>query len=397
MKQHKIHSFLNKLLQKSVFPHLKKYLDWQAGKDRLDYKQGAYSFAPVCINLDLTTACNFNCPYCIDKQVLNTGKMLDFDYLKGLVGHWAENGLKSVIIIGGGEPTIYPFFEKVVEFLKSKNLQVAIVTNGTRMDKIEKIAHLFEPKDWIRLSIDAGTDKTFQEFHCPRIAITLEGILNKVSEVKKKNPGLQIGFSFLILTNNRCGGITLGNNVSEIALAAQKAKEYGFSYFSLKPFIDFDRGRKTNMADNYREQIKQEIKKAKVLEDENFRIFESKNLLDLLAAKDLEKQEKPYRYCHYQFFRLAVMPDGIFMCPLWRGVTLPEAKLIDTNQEVNEAYLRKLQENRARLIREFNAQEICADCFCFSHEANLALDDLVKNPEKLKELKPIEDFNDYFL
>ncbi len=128
MEKSLIHNFSKKLLQKSVFPHLKAYL-CKKGDD----------LAPISINLDLTTACNFQCPHCIDGEIINQGKMLDLRYVRRLIKDWSKKGLKSVILIGGGEPTLYPYFEEVVKFLKILRLQVGIVSNGTNLKKIENI------------------------------------------------------------------------------------------------------------------------------------------------------------------------------------------------------------------------------------------------------------------
>ena len=115
MDEYPIHKFSKKLLQKSVFPQLEEYLYWRTGKKDLE----STKFAPISINLDLTTACNFQCDHCIDGEIINTGKMLDFQYIKTLLKDWSKKGLKSVILIGGGEPVLYPYFEEVIKFLKS--------------------------------------------------------------------------------------------------------------------------------------------------------------------------------------------------------------------------------------------------------------------------------------
>lgn len=377
MDKYQIHKFSKKLLQKSVFPHLEKYLKCDLGNCNL---------APISINLDLTTACNYQCPHCIDKDIINTGKILDFKYVKTLVGKWAENGLKSVILIGGGEPTIYPYFEGAVKFLKSLNLQVGIVTNGTQNRKIEDICDLLNEKDWIRLSIDVADNETFQKFHCPKISIDLKEILGSTKKIHEKNPKLQIGYSFLIVGDDKyVGDIQLPNNIKEISQAAKLAKENGFTYFSAKPFINPEGTRATEMIAKNLEEIKEQIKKARELEDENFKIIESVNLL-CFYDEDLKKamQNQP-KICHVQFFRLVVTPAGIFQCSLWRG--FDNAKIIDTNQEVTDSYYQKLCQNRMKMINNFNAKEICKDVACLYAPLNYWIEGL----------KPVDDFGDYFL
>jgi MoaA/NifB/PqqE/SkfB family radical SAM enzyme len=382
MDKYQIHKFSQKLLQKSVFPCLEKYL-------KGDFND--YNLAPISINLDLTTACNYQCPHCIDKDIINTGEMLDFKYVKELVKKWAENGLKSVILIGGGEPTIYPFFEEAVKFLKDLNLQVGIVTNGTQNKKIENICNLLNEKDWVRLSIDVADNETFQKFHCPRISTNLEDILTSAKKIHEKNSKLQIGYSFLIVgTDKHVGDVRLPNNIKQISQAAKLAKENGFTYFSAKPFIDPGGTRATEMIVKDLEEIKKEIKKSRELEDENFKVIESVNLLCFYDEELKKAMQNQPKVCHAQFFRLVVTPSGIFQCSLWRGFN--NAKIIDTNKEVTDGYFQELYHNRIKMLGSFNAKEICKDVSCLYAPFNYWVEGL-----KAGELEAIDDFGDYFL
>src|SRR5690606_23766241 len=94
--------------------------------------------------------------------------------LRAQLGEMAARGLRSVILIGGGEPTLYPGFTDFVKYLKELRLQVAVVSNGSRNDKILEIAPYLEEGDWVRLSLDSGTNETFQRMHNPsRASLTL--------------------------------------------------------------------------------------------------------------------------------------------------------------------------------------------------------------------------------
>lgn len=384
-KEFAIHNFSQKLLQRSVFPHLKAYLA-KKGND----------LAPISINLDLVTACNFQCPHCIDQELINTGKMLDFAYVKTLLHDWSKKGLKSVILIGGGEPALYPHFEKAVELLKNLRLQVGIVSNGTKLGKIENICHLLDSKDWVRLSLDAGKDETFRKIHEPRVKIKLEEILAGVKKIRQKNADLQLGFSFLIIGDKKYAGKTLlANNIREISLAAKLAKESGFSYLSLKPFIDPSGARKTSISQKNLREIKEEIKKAKKFQDHDFKIIESINLLcfyDKNLKKMMMKQPKT---CHAQFFRGVVIPAGIFSCSLWRG--FDNMKIGKTNEKIGKDYYDSVYGNRKKILKTFVASKTCKEISCLYAPFNCWVEELLKSPKKIKELKAIDDFSDYFL
>ena len=384
-----IHQFSKKLLQKSVFPRLQDYLLWQVRGGK------APEFAPISINLDLTTDCNFKCPHCIDGEIINTGKTLDLNYVKTLIRAWAKKGLKSVILIGGGEPVLYPYFEEVVKFLKGLSLQVGIVSNGTNMKKIENICNFLDKRDWVRLSLDAGTNETFQKIHRPRMNINLDGVMAQVKKMRQKNSDFQMGFSFLIIGDRKkVNGINLTNNIKEIVPSAKLAKENGFNYLSLKPFISPEGERSTTISKANLAKIRQEIKKAKTLEDKNFKVIESINLL-CFYDKDLKKaMQKQPQICHAQFFRSVVIPAGVYGCSLWRG--FQSTKISESNQKITKDYYRKLYQNRGKLTKRFDAQKNCQSVSCLYAPLNCWVEDLIRSPQKIKALKSIADLPDFF-
>lgn len=387
-----IHQFGKKLLQKPVFPYLKEYLEWRVGGG----KGPAPEFAPFSINLDLTAACNFKCPHCIDGDIINTGKMLDLEYVKKIVGDWSKKGLKSVILIGGGEPVLYPYFEEVVKFLKDLSLQVGIVSNGTNLRKIENICNLLDKKDWVRLSIDAGTNETFQRIHQPRLEITLEEVMAGVKKIRQKNKECQIGYSYLIIGDDkRVNNIILAKNIGEIAKTAQLAKESGFSYLSLKPFINPEGERGTTISDKNLKEIREEIAEAKKLEDDNFKVIESINLLCFYDEEIKKIMQKQPRTCHAQFFRSVVIPSGIYSCSLWRGFA--STKIGGVNCKTDEKYYGDLMKNRGEMIEKLNAKENCEKVNCLYAPLNCWIEELINSPKDLEKLEAIADFNDYFL
>jgi MoaA/NifB/PqqE/SkfB family radical SAM enzyme len=174
-----IHDFASKLLQPETLPSVKDYVRWQAALRRGE-TAGIPDFAPVSINLDITTACNFACDHCVDMDILNTGIRYDHDRLLDSLRLMSERGLRSVIVIGGGEPTVYPKFVETMLFIKDLGLQVSVVSNGSGMKKIAQVADRLEVGDWIRLSLDSASDPVFQAMHKPKKAITLDEICEGV-------------------------------------------------------------------------------------------------------------------------------------------------------------------------------------------------------------------------
>jgi len=76
--KHKEHDFSSKLRQSSVIESLKRYITWQRNAGTTGAGLAVPNLAPISINLDLTSACNFACPHCVDSKIINTGEYLEY-------------------------------------------------------------------------------------------------------------------------------------------------------------------------------------------------------------------------------------------------------------------------------------------------------------------------------
>ena len=66
------------------------------------------------VELDPTSVCDLACPGCINEDVVNKTNSFSNERLIELGKEFIENGIKAVILIGGGEPLAHP---KVGEFI----------------------------------------------------------------------------------------------------------------------------------------------------------------------------------------------------------------------------------------------------------------------------------------
>ncbi len=89
--------------------------------------------------LILTDRCNFKCPYCRGLREDISGT-LPYDEALRTLKIWCKNGLRNVRF-SGGEPTLYPWLENVVDYCKSNGVQrIALSTNGSaNWDKYEAL------------------------------------------------------------------------------------------------------------------------------------------------------------------------------------------------------------------------------------------------------------------
>ena len=95
----KEHDFSAKLRQDATLPRLKDYIQWQRGCGVGAPERGLPIFSPISINLDLTSACNFSCPFCVDSKLINAGRSMTLTEAKKTVDTLHSHGLLSVILM----------------------------------------------------------------------------------------------------------------------------------------------------------------------------------------------------------------------------------------------------------------------------------------------------------
>lgn len=394
------HDFCSKLRQASVVERLRAYISWQRSGAPPD---GIPPFGPLSINLDLTSACNFACPHCVDSGIINTGESIQLSDIRGSLETLKQRGLLSVILIGGGEPTLHRDFEEVVCFSKKLGLQVGIVTNGTRLDRVASVAERLEPKDWLRLSVDAGTRETFIKAHRPRVTADLHAILQNAHDIKKAHPAISLGYSFVIVWDGiEAGGHVLDPNIDEMVSAVHLAVQYGFDYVSFKPCLVRleGSGRESLLNETAEERqarlsaaLRKNLDLAQAAAGGRIAILQSVNLQALLAGKVDELKTQP-RICHMQYFRTVLAPAGIYHCPAFRGIE--NARLAGAGGYADSGCFDATSAELARSIFSFDAAHECREVACFYNHANRELEHLIAGSCAPMDIVPLEDDN-FFL
>ncbi len=407
---HAIHDFTGKLRQPAVLPLVLDYVKWRraarhAGATGADVPL-APRIAPISINLDLTTACNFRCDHCIDWDILNTKFNHDEQVLKDSLREMNSRGLRSVILIGGGEPTVYPGFSDMVRFIKELDMQVAVVSNGSGNRKIMEVADCLDERDWVRLSLDSGTNDTFIRMHNPvNKKLTLESICEWVPRIKEKNPNFIYGFSFIIVWKGaeREEDVKLVENIHEMATATKLARDHGFDYISMKPFLVRSESGSEVMDPEKAEQemaamtrrIRESVDQCKTLATDTFRVLESTNLRMLEAGNWRDFTNQP-QVCHMQALRQVLTPTGLYNCPAYRGVD--RARIAGKDAFGTDALSAGTMSALCTQLETFDAHTECKDVTCLYNDVNWWLDGLVKSDDDLDAMALAGDERvDYFL
>jgi MoaA/NifB/PqqE/SkfB family radical SAM enzyme len=401
--EQKEHDFSAKLRQASVVESLKDYISWRRFLDADPEGARFPMHGPVSINLDLTTACNFSCPHCVDSRLLNTGDYLDLETVRRSIDTLQKNGLKSVIIIGGGEPTIHKNFQEIVVFIKERGLQIGIATNGSRLEKVGQVAGVLGDGDWVRLSIDSGVESTFFKSHRPRGRTRLEDVLEGAGRIKRQNPRVEMGYSYVIVWPGiEVNGYELVPNVGEMDLAVKNAVDHGFDYISFKPcLIRMEGTMRESLFDppdpEREERVIREIKanlaSAQELGAGRLKVLRSVNLEAMLQGRVHELKVQP-ETCHSQFFRTVLAPSGVYHCPALRGVE--HARIGDSSGYRGKANFDLTMAGLENSIRSYNARLGCNTVVCFYHHVNWWIERFIASGEPVERIPMVAD-NNFFL
>ncbi len=391
-----------------MWPLVVDYVKWQRAT-RQAQRSGERlpalpELVPLSINLDLTTACNYKCDHCIDWDILNQPQKHEEQELRASIQRMAERGLKSVILIGGGEPTLFPSFPSFVQFLKELKLQVAVVSNGSRNDRILQAAPYFTRGDWVRLSLDSGSNATFQRMHNPaRASLTLDEICAWISKIKATNAEVELGFSFIVTWK---GGmrddVKVIENMHEIVQAAQRARDAGFDYIAFKPFLErsekgsevMDPKKTEERLQSVVARIAASIDEAKKLERPGFRVMESTNLRMLVQGNWTEFTAQP-KTCHMQSLRQVLTPLGLYNCPAYRGV--PYARIAEKDGYKDATDHAATVARTSHLLETFDASRNCAEVTCLYNGTNWWLEKLIESSVDPAAMELTADRSDYFL
>jgi len=233
-------------------------------------------------------SCNLNCRYCSVKK-RNKHYRIELNVIKDYIDKLITRGLKATIITGGGEPTLYPKINELIEFLLKRKLSIALITNGTMLKRVRNL----DSFSWIRISYNKDA-----KIDVPLLKRTL------------------LGFSFIY--NNE--------PISYFEDVAKVARYFGGKYIRVLPNCLY-------FGDEFLEKHKEIEKKLKEIGDP---IFFHQPKMHMCPDVDI---------CHQAFFRPYLSEvDG--------GTVYPCDSLV-LNEDAHEHFHETYQICRAEQILDF--------------------------------------------
>lgn len=255
-----------------------------------------------------------NCPYrmegytsnqhfgALDKNgnfTNNPTRFIPIKKIREILDDCRAMGIRAVQLTGGGEPTVHPQFDEVVDDVLDRGLDLALVTNGVKMSAraIESLMRA----TWLRVSIDASNATTYSRYRrCPEGHWTkMIGNLERLVATKRQTgSGVTIGVGFVVTRENH-------REIADLVLLARKI---GVDNVRISAAF-------TTEGSEYHRDIFAEAKRQAArsvsLSTPTFRVY------DMLGDRvgDLEEGAPDYGFCGIQHFTTYIGGDQrVYRC-----------------------------------------------------------------------------------
>jgi len=213
-----------------------------------DYLNGKRDFLPWAFEVHPTARCNHACIHCSYKERNENREELDKETFNILIDSLIAMHVHGVFFSGGGEPCIYPNLKDAIVKLNQAGVEVAIVTNGSLIEKmgiIEVADHL----NYIAVSVPSCNAQMFEK-------ITGKQYVNEILELPGKIRAIHGEKSPVIGAR-----IVITNLIArEVPDILEILKEKEFDYANFKIVRDYE-SRGLGVSDEMAKELKKEVER----------------------------------------------------------------------------------------------------------------------------------------
>ena len=317
------------------------------------FKSKRAGIVPSILTLQLTYKCNYTCIMCqkssLDSNVYSSQMDdMDFEQLKQLLKSSAEN--ISVLRITGGEPLMYPEFEKLIDLLNLIDLKYTILTNGYLLNE-NIVKKMLKNCLQISISIDSVDSDVYSFMRKDGDLNTVTQNIQMINRLKKSKHAPFLNIATTCFTFNIDGLYSIVEFCHKYKIQSMSVSEGGFYN---TPFI-----KEEHFIKNNRKQCELAVNKAQRVADELKIIirWSSQVLYFSKEENQLIANRNKISGCVNFFISGLLTPDFKFrICPL-------SAPVLDINsrslQEIwNSDEMKKCRE----LILQNNFPNSCRYC-----------------------------------
>jgi MoaA/NifB/PqqE/SkfB family radical SAM enzyme len=155
-------------------------------------------------NLLLTDYCNQSCSYCFAKEKVSLSKntprakhYMDWESVNLCIDYLKRSNLKIFSILGG-EPTLHPFFNDIIDKVIEEGFDLKIFSNGFMPDSVrDHLAEMISESKNFEIIVNVNNPDSLTENESITLFKTLES-LHRVISLSYNIWNVKLGFSFLI-------------------------------------------------------------------------------------------------------------------------------------------------------------------------------------------------------
>lgn len=259
---------------------------------------------PWQIDLDTTNICNQACYYCNTEQFRNDlpvyQSVEQYSKLIDRLHTWRQydsnviGTLSNVIFSGGGEPTLLPGYEDLLEDVIDKGYVAAMNTNGTKLHKILTIGtDKLKRMAYVGLDIDSGNPDTYELIRKSKMT---DSPFDRVKETAKElgSRGVPLDIKALLMPEN--------TSQLEINSIFEYARDVEARAVHLRPMVL--NGHSFMMNDEVASRIKTASEFYGIKSDVSLGRYDARE----------------YKRCHQMFLFPSFCADGnIYLCCEYKG------------------------------------------------------------------------------
>jgi radical SAM protein with 4Fe4S-binding SPASM domain len=338
--------------------------------------------SPVLVEIDPSNACNHGCYFCISSYIhlpesvgLKTydKSVMPKDILMNVCKSMINMKVKAINWTGGGEPTVNPHLKDALRYIKdNSDIQMGMFTNGTLLDKHDLFETLVDCMTWVRISVDAGTENTYNTVRRTKANQNWQKMVSNVETLievnNKKGKKIDIGVGFVITPDS----------YNEIVDFAKFFSKYDLTYCQYKPEIvnrERENGKQREIH-FWKNDVNPLLEEAKAILGDKFQINGYK-------LNDLENDPhffgRNYKKCFGSQIQPCVGADGhVYVCTNHRGY---KEYSYGSLYEKSFEEIWKDVETRNAVMNQIENVECFSNCtqLCKPHESNKAIWEINNN------------------
>ena len=197
--------------------HPARVAQWQAA----DTWEKAGNVYPIYVEISPVGACNHRCKFCAVDYIGYKAVMLEPGILIERLCEMGKLGVKGVMFAGEGEPLLHKNIDLIVEGTVRSGIDVSFTTNGTLLNKLDTL----ERCQWVKVSVNAGTSKTYAAVHRTKER-DWDTVWENIGSAVKRKGECMIGVQTLLLPEIQ----------NEIQNLYDLCDARGVDYFVVKPY-----------------------------------------------------------------------------------------------------------------------------------------------------------------